>query len=122
MLSAPVHEVQHLKGRFPEDTLDEVWLPQVAAETGLIIVSADPAITKAKKEREIWRRTGLTSFFFGGGFAGLSVWPQIAEVVNWWPEIVREAKGAQEGTGFLLPLRGSKKGPRLIYEPFTGDA
>ena len=57
-----------------------------------------------------------TSFFFGGGFSELNIWPQVCEVVNWWAEIVREAKEAPRGTGYLLPLRGSKKGPKRIYE------
>ena len=83
----------------------------------MIIVSGDPAITTSRKEREIWRQSGLTSFFFGSGFSELRVWPQVCEVVNWWTEIVREAKECPPGTGYLLPLRGSRKGPKRIYEP-----
>lgn len=94
----------------------------VAADPELILVSGDPAITTSRKEREIWRQSELTSFFFGGHFARLSIWAQVAEVVNWWPEIVREAREAPRGTGYLLPLRGSKKGPKAIYVPFReGD-
>lgn len=29
--------------------------------------------------REIWRQSGLTSFFFGGGFSELSIWRQVCE-------------------------------------------
>jgi hypothetical protein len=96
-----------------------VWLPQLAPETDLIIVSADPAITSARKEREIWKQTRLTSFFFGGGFSEQPIWTQVTEVVNWWPTIVREAKEAKRGTGFLLPLRSTKA--KRIYEPEDPD-
>lgn len=117
LLTAGHHEIEHLTKRFPSNALDEEWLPVLALEPDIILVSADPAITTAKKEREIWREAGLTSFFFGGGFSGLRKWSQIAEVVNWWEEIVREARDATRGTGYLLPLRGSKKGPKRLYDP-----
>jgi hypothetical protein len=117
LLNEPHHEIEHLTGRFSPDALDVDWIPVVAADPDMILVSGDPAITTSKKEREIWRSSGLTSFFFGGDFARLSRWPQVAEVVSWWPEILRQAKDAPRGTGYLLPLRGSKKGPKLIYQP-----
>jgi hypothetical protein len=117
LLNEPKHEIEHLTKRFDAGALDEDWLPKIAADPTLILVSADPAITTAQKQREIWRRTGLTSFFFGGGFSELNPWKQVCEVVNWWTEIVREAKEATRGTGYLLPLRGSNKGPKRIYDP-----
>lgn len=117
LLNTPHHEIEHLTERFLPDALDEDWLPALSHEHDLIIVSADPTITSAKKEREIWRQSGLTSFFFGGDFSRLHIWTQVCEVVNWWQEIVREANQAPHGTGYLLPLKGSKKGPKRIYEP-----
>jgi hypothetical protein len=87
----------------------------LAPEKDLIIVSADPTITTAKKEREIWRSVGLTSLFLAGGFSQQPIWTQVREVVNWWPEIVREGKNSPRGTGFLLPLNGKKA--KRIYEP-----
>jgi hypothetical protein len=120
LLTASHHEIEHLTKRFSADALDEEWLPKLAHEHDLVIVSADPTITTAKKEREIWRQSGLTSFFFGGDFSRLPIWTQVCEVVNWWPEIVREAKDAPRGTGYLLPLKGSKKRPKRIYEPRGG--
>jgi hypothetical protein len=116
LLTRPHHEIEHLTARFAADAKDVDWLPKLAPETGLIIVSGDPTITTARKEREIWRATGRTSFFFGGGFSDQGRWAQVCEMVNWWQEIVREAKEAVPGTGFLLPLRGKKA--KVIYEPF----
>jgi hypothetical protein len=119
LLTSPAHEIEHLTRRFSPAALDEEWIPQVAADPDLILVSGDPAITTAKKEREIWRQSRLTSFFFDGNFSQLQIWAQVCEVVNWWPELVREAKQAPRGTGYLLPLRGSRKKAKIIYEPFN---
>jgi hypothetical protein len=117
LLAKPVHSIEHLTERFRADALDVDWIPQLAADPDIILVSADPTITTARKEKEVWRQCGLTSFFFGANFSELGIWQQAAEMVTWWPEIVREAKNAGRGTGYLLPLRGSKKGPKRIYEP-----
>jgi hypothetical protein len=94
LIARPNHHIEHLTQRFDANALDVDWIPQLAADPEIILVSADPAITTAKKEKEIWRQSGLTSFFFGGNFAQLSRWPQVAEVATWWPEIVRVANDA----------------------------
>lgn len=119
LLNEPYHQIEHLTSRFSPAALDVDWIPVVAADADLILVSADPAITSSKKEKEIWRQSGLTSFFFGGDFSQLQIWVQVAEVVNWWTQIVRTAKDAPRGTGYLLPLKGSKKQPKVIYRPFA---
>lgn len=121
LLNEPFHDIEHLTKRFSPDALDVDWIPVVAEEPETILVSADPAITTSKKEKEIWRHSGLTSFFFGADFARLHIWVQVSEVVNWWPAIVMTAKEAPRGSGFLLPLKGSKKAPRLIYGPLGPD-
>jgi hypothetical protein len=118
LLNEPRHTVEHLTNRFAPDTLDVEWIPIVALDPDIILISADPAITRGKQERTIWRQSRLTSFFFAGGFSELTQWKQVAEVVNWWSSIIDEAKGAHRGSGYLLPLRGFRKRPKLIYEPF----
>ena len=115
LLNEPHNQVEHLIDRFAPDTQDTTWLPAIAADPQIIVISADPAITRSKKEREIWRSTGLTSFFFSGGFAEKNRWIQTLEVVRWWPEILRTATQAPRGTGYLLPLKGSE--PKPLYEP-----
>ena len=120
LLNEPHHEIQHLTDRFSPDVLDEEWLPQIAPETDLIVISADPTITTSRKEREIWQRTGLTSFFFGGGFSTKGIWVQVHEVVRWWPTILREAGDATPGTGYLLPFKGND--PRRFYTPYRSPS
>lgn len=115
MLNQGHHEIEHLTDRFPEDALDEVWLPAIAEDKELVVVSADPRITTSKKVKEVWQGTGLTSFFFGGGFSDKRIWTQVLEVVRWWPDIVEHARDAPRGTGYLLPF-GTKK-LKVIYTP-----
>ena len=74
LLNEPHHQIEHLTDRFDPDALDPDWLHAISVERELIVVSADPAITSSKKEREAWRSSGLTSFFFGGGFADRHRW------------------------------------------------
>lgn len=115
LLVHPHHHIEHLTDTFPEDALDEVWIPQVAARGDVILVSGDPAITTGEKERAVWRSSRLTAFFLGGKYARKGKWGQVVEMVHWWPDIVLTAQTARRGSGYLLPLRG--KEPKLIYQP-----
>src|SRR4051812_30540696 len=101
-LNHPHHRIEHLSERFDADSKDPDWLPQLKGDVGLIIVSADPGITKDKKERAIWRDVRLTSFFFASGFPELRKWEQVAEVIRWWERIVAQARESPAGSGFLL--------------------
>jgi hypothetical protein len=116
LLVRPHHYIEHLTDRFPDnaDIDDEDWIPQVAAVRDLILVSGDPAIMSSEKEKAVWRSSGLTAFFMGGKYARSDKWPQVVEMVHWWPEIIRTAQTAPAGAGYLLPLKGKK--PKLIYQ------
>lgn len=80
-----------------------------------MIVSGDPRITRGRIEREAWRESGLTGFFFSGGWASKSFWKQAEHLISWWPRIVLTSREALPGTGYLVPLQG--KTMRKIYEP-----
>ncbi|MEO7083817.1 MAG: hypothetical protein ABI442_20210 [Gemmatimonadaceae bacterium] len=122
LLVAPIHEIEHLAKDFSADALDAEWLQMLAERKDAILVSADPTIATAKKEREVWRSVGVTPVFFGGNFSQLPIWTQVCEVVNWWPEIVRTAKDAPRGAGFFLSPKAGKKTPKPICAPYgTGN-
>ncbi len=55
LLVAPIHEIEHLAKDFSADALDAEWLQMLAERKDAILVSADPTIATAKKEREVWR-------------------------------------------------------------------
>jgi hypothetical protein len=100
-------EVVHLRtSDYAQDTLDPVWLKGLGeSEPDVVVISADPQITRSAHEREAWLASGLTIFFLRS-FADLPIWEQAAKLVKWWPEIAKEAKRARKGTGFLVTVNG----------------
>jgi hypothetical protein len=99
-------EVFHLRKHYERDTLDPVWLVGLGKrEPDVVVISADPRISKSPHERAAWMESGLTIFFLRS-FAELPFWQQAAKLVKCWPDIVKEAKRAKRGTGFLVSIQG----------------
>jgi len=99
-------EVTHLRTHYAQETLDPVWLVGLGQrEPDVIVISADPRISKSPHERAAWLESGLTIFFLRS-FADLPRWQQAARLVKWWPDIVKEAKKAARGSGFLVSVQG----------------
>jgi hypothetical protein len=109
------YEIVHLQDRFPPDIRDEDWIRQLGEEGDWVIVSGDPRISRSKPVRNVWRESGITAFFFADGWAQHRFWRQAADMVHWWPTIVLEAGRALRGSGFLIPVKGSKL--KTIYLP-----
>lgn len=109
-------ELCHLREKFKDQSVaDAEWIRALAAEGSWAIVSADPRITKGKAEQAAWRESGLTTFFFGSGWTEQSYWEQVADLVRWWPDIVRAAREAPTGTGHLMALHAKKF--KILYDP-----
>ncbi|MEK7755770.1 MAG: hypothetical protein AAB385_01000, partial [Planctomycetota bacterium] len=83
-----------------------VWIRSLASEGEWTIVSGDPKITKGRYERAAWLESGLTAFFLKSGWTNLSLWDQVWRLVKFWPDIVKHAKGARPGAGFLVNVNG----------------
>lgn len=99
-------EVARLRTQYSQETLDPVWLVGLGQrEPDVVVISADTRISKSAHERAAWLESGLTIFFLKS-FAELGRWQQAANLVKWWPAIVREAKRARKGTGFLVSVQG----------------
>lgn len=109
------YPIVHLREKFSSDTKDEDWIRTLAVEEDWIIVSGDPRITRGKTEREAWRESRITAFFFGHGWSSRSYWNQAEDIVHWWPRIVLEAEKAPRGKGFLIPLKGKEF--QVLYDP-----
>ena len=100
------HEILHLRVHYDQNTLDPVWLRGLGQrEPDVIVVTADPRISKSPHERAAWLESGLTIVFLRS-FADLSIWDQAAKLVKWWPDIVSHTQRAQPGTGFLVSVQG----------------
>lgn len=112
LASAKGIEVIHLSDRFARDTPDPIWLSELGAE-GWIIVSGDTRISKSKVERLAWHESGLTVFFLDDGWSSKNFWVQAAELVRFFPEILRVAKDHPSGAGFLLKFKANSV--RQIY-------
>ncbi len=86
--------------------LAAVWLRGLGGrEPNSVVISADTRISRSPHEREAWLASGLTIFFLRS-FAEQPAWEQAAKLVKWWPDIVKEAKKARRGTGFVVTIHG----------------
>ena len=111
--SAP--ELVHLRKRFRADDDDPVWLRALGREKGWVVVSGDPRISRGDVEKKAWHESGLTVFFFGDAWTNRHLYDQASQMIAVWRDIVREAKEAVRGSGFLI-VAGRKK-VRPIYAP-----
>jgi hypothetical protein len=111
------YPIVHLREKFAPNTKDPDWIRALADEEDWVIVSGDPRITRGKAEREAWRESRITAFFFGHGWSSRSYWHQAEDLVRWWPKIVLEAEKAPRGKGFLIPLNGKEF--QVIYDPLA---
>jgi hypothetical protein len=87
---ARVAQVIHLRERFPANTKDEVWLPELVRDGGWAIVSIDQ-FKKTTAERELVRKHGLTVFVLDRQWADKPFWEMSARFVEWWPTILSVA-------------------------------
>lgn len=100
------HEVVHLRIHYHQNTLDPIWLRGLGQrEPDVVIISADPRISRSPHERAAWLESGLTIVFLRS-FADLPIWDQAAKLVKWWPDIVNQVRHARPGTGFLVSIQG----------------
>ena len=115
----PTHTIVHLADKFPcRDVEDATWIRTLAREGDWVIISGDPRITRGREERRAWLESGLTAFFFGGGYASKNFWKQVEIFARWWPQITREAREYREGKpgdGYVMQPGGSKW--KVIHRP-----
>jgi hypothetical protein len=97
------NSLMHLRDRFDPATDDATWIEALAREGGWTIVAGDTRIQKNPVNREAWRRSGMTAFFFQKGFTKLLAWEQAWRAVRSWPYITQTAALIKPGAGFLVP-------------------
>lgn len=99
------HAVVPLRAMFPPNVKDQQWLSSLARESGWIVVSGDLRIFKSPQLKEVWSRSGLTTFFLASGWINLRVWEQAWRLVRWWPQVIQAAALVDAGARFVIPLR-----------------
>ena len=102
-LSHGDYEIKHLTDRFERNIKDEEWIQKLSTDGDWIIISADPRITKGKAEKRAWQESGLSAFFFSGGWASNNVWKQAEDLFRWWPKIFQKARECENGSGYCMP-------------------
>jgi hypothetical protein len=103
---SPDHKVVHLRERFSAGTDDSAWMKQLAREEGRVIVTADIRLGKNPHEIEGWKQAGHTIFFLKPGWLKMDFWHQAQKFVKCFPEIIREAERATDGSSFLVSVNG----------------
>ena len=104
-MSAPDHEVVHLREKFAADTADDVWIPALAKEGGWVIVSGDPRIARNPQLRAVWTHAKLTTFFLGKGWMKQKFWDQAWRLVRCWPRVLEQSALVVPGAGFEIPAQ-----------------
>ena len=110
-ICGPRYTIVHLTEKFKPTVADDDWLSELGKEADWFIVSGDPRIARGKAEREAWRESGLTAFFFGDGFGRINIYEQAVFLFRRWPDIIMKAKTSQKGVGYIVHIKGKELEP-----------
>ncbi|KQX97755.1 hypothetical protein ASD22_11080 [Rhodanobacter sp. Root480] len=103
-----LHEVTHLRDRFPANTPDTEWIATLAQEHGWVVITHD-RLNKGL-EREALKRAGLKVFFLDRGWKDHNFWDKAVQLARWWPRIVEQAEGISGGAAFQVSWNFRGKG------------
>ena len=101
------NEVVHLRDRFDANATDEEWMEGLSGESWCI-VTADFRISKTPHEVEAWKESGHIVFFLKGSWLKIEFWNQAATFIKRWPQIRQLAERTRPGTGYIVPVKGTK--------------
>ena len=107
---SPEHQVVHLKEKFGADAEDAHWMKALGDEKGWIIVTADVNIGKNPHEVQAWKQAGHTIFFLKPGWLKMNFWDQAQKFVKCFPEIIKLADRARQGSSFVISVNGKIDG------------
>ena len=79
-----------IKKEFGKGAKDEVWIPKVGKECG-IVITQDLHIHTTRHQNELYKKHGLGVFFFKPPSTGYSFWEMVEKLVKYWPEIKKKA-------------------------------
>lgn len=80
-------EVLSIKAVFGEGEQDEVWIPKVGLENG-IVITQDFRIQTQKHQKELYIQNGVGILFFNPpSKSGFAYWEMVKQLVNRWDDI-----------------------------------
>ncbi|WP_291098553.1 MULTISPECIES: hypothetical protein [unclassified Flavobacterium] len=83
-------QVLSIKEVFGKGVKDEVWIPLVGKEKG-IVITQDLRIQTTRHQNELYKKHGLGVFFFKPPSTGFSFWEMVEHLIKRWPEIKKKA-------------------------------
>jgi hypothetical protein len=103
-------ELTHLFQKFSPGTLDSIWISQIAAEGGWIVVTSDRGAKSKKSERLplICRELRVTHVVLSRGLHKRSAYFRTLANSSSWRQLLDAAEAAK-GTGFSLSMSTAKK-------------
>ena len=91
---------------------DPAWLPILRGLRIDVLLTSDGRIRKSPDERKAWAEAGVLTYFMSNRYCGASIWPQVEEMMHWWPHVKRHARNAAPGSAWSLAWQ--EKEPRLL--------
>jgi len=98
-------DVTTLREHYPENTIDEKWIPEVA-RNGWVLISGDRRQARKPEERAILKESGVIAFYLAKGFNDLTLSEKASKLAAVWPKITRQASKTIGGQCYLVHLHG----------------
>ena len=109
--------VHALRTKFPQNSDDLVWIPQLVDSQQWIVVSQDKFKKQNGLERVALARAGLIVFCLQPSWNKLTYWDKAYNLVRWWPRICEQASGIQGKALYSVPLKFGANG-KFVQVPF----
>lgn len=100
-----IHEVAHLRDRFPEGVADVTWIRELSSDGRWIVISGDRRITRVHAEYQAFRNSRLVGFFLSKGLYKSKVAKQMERLLALWDVIEKQASLVEGGAMFELPQK-----------------
>jgi hypothetical protein len=84
-------QILSIKKVFGAGAKDEVWIPLVGKENG-IVITQNLKIQTTRHQNELYKSHGLGVFFFKPPSSGYSFWEMVEKLVKCLPEIKKKAE------------------------------
>lgn len=103
-----LHQIEHIRDRYPAGTTDREWIGDLSREGGWVILSADRRISRNKAELHAFRTSGLVGFFLCRTVYEKQVHRQLIRILQVWERLEAQAKLVEPGAMFEISERGEK--------------
>ncbi|MBK7922230.1 MAG: hypothetical protein IPJ95_01130 [Gemmatimonadetes bacterium] len=95
----------HLQEKFLPDTVDPVWLGELAREGEWVILSGDVRIVRMEANLRAWLESGLPIFFLSEEWENMHRLDQAASLLKCWRDFERQARSAANGSAYIIQPR-----------------